>query len=90
MSAAPHPSRSAPLCSTCRHAVLTGQGTEDEVLMCNHPAAPVSPIDGRPRVSAVSMRYAAFFSGPDAHMGRDESGRLYEGFHQQAAAGVAA
>lgn len=38
-----HPSRTAPLCVHCYHSQHAFVGPH---LMCNHPSAPVSPIDG--------------------------------------------
>lgn len=59
---APHPSRAAPLCSTCRH-VSPAMPAHDDVVRCNHPAAPVNPIDGRPTVPAMHMRSSHWMNG---------------------------
>ena len=45
-----HPSRSAPLCVNCRH--FTDDGS------CDHPAAAVDPVFGRPTEPAKYMRRA--------------------------------
>ena len=39
MSGSQHPSRTAPLCCTCRHDVMG---------YCNHPSSPVDPSVGTP------------------------------------------
>lgn len=44
-----HPTRTAPLCRDCRHVAKPGP-------VCNHPAAPVDPVDGQPLLLALAMR----------------------------------
>ena len=48
-SAAPHASRSAPLCSDC--AFRLGS-------RCDHPTAPIDPVLGTPEVKVEHMRFA--------------------------------
>lgn len=55
MAASPHPSRTAPLCKDCAHAMTVGSAT---TLHCNHPASPVDPVHGRPELRAEIMRRA--------------------------------
>lgn len=44
--AAPHPSRSAPLCKNCKHVHLP-RGLMD-LAQCNHPIQPASLVDSSP------------------------------------------
>ncbi len=80
---APHPSRALPLCAHCRHAVR-GEPDPDPVVLCNHPAAPVIPINGRPAVSAMHMRSAQWMNGIQEPV----CGEAGQWFEPQAAAAV--
>lgn len=68
MSAAPHPSRSLPVCTDCQHHVKL-RGIKPA---CNHPSQPVHLDEGNPFVWPATARMSEgecaqrgwFFCGP--------------------------
>ena len=62
--AAPHPSRSVPVCTGCRHRQLShGQAT-----LCVHPATPIDLVSGEPMWRAYQMRAAGSACGPEGKL----------------------
>ncbi len=54
-----HPTRTLPLCSTCKHTTepyKTASGQRLGGDWCNHPSVPVSIINGRSHVTCSLMR----------------------------------